>query len=76
MTRTIGDLKRALLIFHSPIDNIVGTENAERIFEAAKHPKSYVSLDHADHLLHDENDSMYVPAIVKHVKPKRAKWIT
>ncbi len=53
-------LKRALLIFHSPVDLIVGIDNARLIFEAARHPKSYVSLDNADHLLSDALDSAYV----------------
>ncbi len=64
MQDTIRNLKRALLIFHSPIDNTVGIENAGQIFLAAKHPKSFVSLDHADHLLADEKDSTYVGSVI------------
>ncbi|MCH8019179.1 OsmC family protein [candidate division KSB1 bacterium] len=64
MQESIRNLKRALLIFHSPVDNIVGVENAGKIFEAARHPKSFVSLDHADHLLTDEQDSQYVGHII------------
>ncbi len=60
----IGGLKRALLVFHSPVDTQVGIDNAARIFEAAKHPKSFVSLDRADHLLTDEADSRYVGSVV------------
>ena len=56
----LANLKRALLIFHSPVDEIVGIDNAALIFEAAKHPKSFVSLDQADHLLSDPLDSAYV----------------
>ncbi len=52
-------LHKALLIFHSPIDNIVGIDHARRLFEMAKHPKSFVSLDTADHLLTDERDARY-----------------
>ncbi len=52
--------KRALLVLHSPQDTIVGIENAREIFEAAHHPKSFVSLDGADHLLSRESDSRYV----------------
>jgi len=56
----IAQLKRALIVFHSPIDNTVSIDNAQKIFLAAKHPKSFVSLDHADHLLSREEDSSYV----------------
>ncbi|TDI93334.1 MAG: OsmC family protein [Caldithrix sp.] len=64
MKESIRNLKRALLIFHSPVDNIVGVENAAKIFEAARHPKSFISLDHADHLLTNEQDSQYVGHII------------
>ncbi len=64
MQESIRNLKRALLIFHSPVDNIVGVENAAKIFEAARHPKSFVSLDHADHLLTNDQDSQYVGHII------------
>ncbi|PSQ86843.1 MAG: osmotically inducible protein C [Bacteroidetes bacterium QH_2_63_10] len=60
MEETIRTLDRALLIFHSPIDQTVGVENAARIFQAAKHPKSFISLDDADHLLMDRADAEYV----------------
>lgn len=60
----IAGLKRALLIFHSPIDKVVGVDNASDIFEAAKHPKSFVSLDEADHLLSDENDARYIGTVL------------
>ena len=57
----IAELRRPLLIFHSPLDKIVGIDHARRIFEAAKHPKSFVSLDSADHLLlDDEADADFV----------------
>jgi putative redox protein len=64
MKHTIAHLKRALIVFHSPIDDTVGIENAAKIFTAAKHPKSFVSLDTADHLLMQETDSHYVGKIV------------
>lgn len=60
MEDTIQTLDRALLIFHSPVDRTVGVDNAGRIFQAAKHPKSFVSLDDADHLLTDQTDAEYV----------------
>jgi putative redox protein len=61
----IGELKRPLLIFHSPLDNVVGIEHARRIFETAKHPKSFVSLDNADHLLLDnDQDADFVGQVL------------
>jgi putative redox protein len=60
----IRQLRRALLIFHSPVDSIVGVENAAAIFEAARHPKSFISLDRADHLLSDPSDSRYVGEVL------------
>ncbi|MGB5624693.1 MAG: OsmC family protein, partial [Woeseiaceae bacterium] len=56
---TIGSLRKALLIMHAPLDNIVEIDNASALFVAAKHPKSFVSLDNADHLLSRETDSIY-----------------
>ena len=64
MEETIRTLERALLIFHSPVDRTVGVENAARIFEAAKHPKSFVSLDDADHLLGSTADAEYVGVVL------------
>ncbi len=61
--KPIVNINRALLIFHSPLDNTVGIENAAKLFQAAKHPKSFISLDNADHLLTDERDSEYVGAM-------------
>ena len=60
----ISELKRALLIFHAPLDNTVGIDNASRIFIAAKHPKSFVSLDQADHLLSRHEDAAYVAQVL------------
>ena len=60
----LANLRRALLIFHSPVDNTVDIENAALIFKAARHPKSFVSLDHADHLLSDAADSEYVGTLL------------
>lgn len=64
MDRAIGDLGRALLVFHSPVDRVVGIENAAAIYEAARHPKSFVSLDTADHLLTDPMDARYVSRVL------------
>lgn len=60
MNRHIRNLDRALMLFHSPVDQVVGVENAAHIFKQAKHPKSFVSLDEADHLLMNQADSQYV----------------
>ena len=56
----IGKLRKAILVFHSPVDDTVGIDNAGEIFQAARHPKSFVSLDQADHLLSRRQDSAYV----------------
>ena len=60
----IGALRRALLVFHAPTDGTVGIENASQIFSAAKHPKSFVSLDDADHLLTRRQDADYVATVL------------
>ncbi len=56
----VSSLRRALIVFHSPRDTEVGIDHASRIFLAAKHPKSFVSLDDADHLLTRRADARYV----------------
>lgn len=56
----LSKLGRALLVFHSPVDNIVSIDEAARIYQAARHPKSFVSLDKADHLLSNREDAEYV----------------
>jgi uncharacterized OsmC-like protein/alpha-beta hydrolase superfamily lysophospholipase len=60
----IGKLRKALLVMHAPGDDIVGIDNATRIFLAAKHPKSFVSLADADHLLSKARDSAYVADVI------------
>jgi len=64
MEHTIRNLNRALLIFHSPVDDVVGIENASKIFQIARHPKSFISLDRADHLLMNPKDSQYVGSLI------------
>ena len=64
MEQRIAELDRALLLFHSPVDEVVGIENAACIYDAAKHPKSFVTLDDADHLLTDEEDYGYVAHVL------------
>lgn len=60
----VAKLRKDLLIFHAPLDETVGIANATAIFVAAKHPKSFVSLDKADHLLTRKADSEYVAAVL------------
>ncbi len=60
----IAGLRKALMVFHAPRDEIVGIDNASRIFLAAKHPKSFVSLDNADHLLSRRADAVYVAEVL------------
>lgn len=60
----IANLGKALMIFHSPVDTVVGIENAATIYGWAKHPKSYVSLDKADHLLTNRADAAMVAGIL------------
>ena len=57
-------LRRSLLICHSPVDNVVGIEHAQRIYEAARHPKSFVSLGLADHALSQERDARYAGEVL------------
>jgi uncharacterized OsmC-like protein/alpha-beta hydrolase superfamily lysophospholipase len=60
----VADLRRALLIFHSPSDDLVAIDNASRIFLAARHPKSFVSLAGADHLISRRSDAAYVANVI------------
>jgi len=60
----IAGLKRALLVLHAPRDEIVGIDNATRIFMAAKHPKSFVTLDDADHLISRPADAEYAAEVI------------
>jgi putative redox protein len=60
----VARLRKALLVFHSPTDELVGIDNASRIFTAAKHPKSFVSLADADHLLSRRSDAVYAANVI------------
>ncbi len=64
MRETLRNLKKALLVFHSPFDEIVSIDNAAQLYQAARHPKSFISLDRADHLLTDSKDSIYVGSMI------------
>lgn len=65
----IRDLNRALVVFHSPVDELVSIDHAKSIYLEARHPKSFVSLDKADHLLTQRKDSEYVADVL-------AAWVT
>jgi alpha/beta superfamily hydrolase len=60
----IAHLRKALLVFHAPSDDTVGIDNANRIFTTAKHPKSFISLADADHLLSRKSDASYVGNVI------------
>lgn len=60
----VAHMRKALLLFHAPHDRQVGIENAQLIYQAAKHPKSFVSLDDADHLLTRREDATYVADVI------------
>lgn len=60
----VAALRRPLLVLHAPLDSIVGIEHASRLFLAARHPKSFVSLDQADHLLTKVDDANYAASMI------------
>jgi uncharacterized OsmC-like protein/alpha/beta superfamily hydrolase len=64
LTDRVTNLRRALLVLHSPLDAVVGIDNASKIFLAARHPKSFVSLDQADHLLTHGEDADYAATVI------------
>jgi putative redox protein len=64
LNECLANLRKALLVFHSPTDDTVGIDNASHIFGAAKHPKSFVSLAGADHLLSKKDDAIYVANVI------------
>lgn len=64
MQEAISTLDKALMIMHAPLDQTVGIENAGEIFMASKHPKSYISLDDADHLLSRKEDAEYAANVI------------
>ncbi|MEH6402028.1 MAG: bifunctional alpha/beta hydrolase/OsmC family protein [Sneathiella sp.] len=64
LTKVVGSLGKALLVFHGPRDQQVSVDNAATIFTAAQHPKSFISLDDADHLLTRKEDAAYVADVL------------
>lgn len=73
MEEAVKGLKQALLVMHAPLDETVGIENAGDIFSMAKHPKSFVSLDGADHLISRREDADYVAEIIA---AWAKRWVT
>lgn len=64
MQERIAQLNKALMVMHAPLDQTVGIENAAAIFTTAKHPKSYISLDDADHLISKSKDANYAANVI------------
>lgn len=62
--RTLNGLEKPILIMHSPSDTMVGIDHATNIFMAARHPKSFISLDHIDHLITDIKDARYIGGLI------------
>lgn len=60
----VGRLRKPLLFLHSPTDDIVGIEHASALFQAARHPKSFISLEGADHLLLKEQDAKFAASVI------------
>lgn len=76
----VKSLRKPLLILHSPIDTIVGIKNAEQLYHNAHHPKSFITLDDADHLLSNTRDSLYAGDIIgswvqRYFEPKENKML-
>lgn len=69
LAAALRGLRKALLVMHAPLDAIVSIDNAAELYQAAKHPKSFVSLDHADHLLTDRRDAQYAADVI-------AAWVS
>lgn len=64
LAEVVKNMRKSLLVMHSPQDNTVGISNAKLIYEAAFHPKSFISLDGADHLLQNKKDSLYAGEVI------------
>ena len=64
LEKSVSHLKKALLVMHAPLDETVGLDNAARLFQMAKHPKSFITLDDADHLLSRTEDAEYAAELI------------
>lgn len=65
LSDSLGKLNKAVLIMHSPVDEVVSIDNASILFQMANHPKSFVSLNNATHLLSKKSDAKYVASIIR-----------
>lgn len=80
LPQSVARLGRPLLLLHSPSDTVVGIDNARRLFDAARHPKSFLSLDRADHLLSDPDDAELAGSLIASwargyiERPRQANW--
>ncbi|MEE4376664.1 MAG: alpha/beta fold hydrolase [Candidatus Competibacteraceae bacterium] len=64
LLQQVAELRKPLLIFHSPVDEVVGVDHAARLYGAAKHPKSFISLDDADHMVSRVSDADFVANVL------------
>ncbi len=64
LLNTLKEMRKSFLIMHSPQDTTVGVESAAAMYSVAHHPKSFISLDNADHLLHNKEDSVYAGEVI------------
>ncbi len=64
LKEVVQEMEKSILVMHSPQDTVVGIKNAEEIYLAARHPKSFISLDGADHLLTNKSDSKYAGEVI------------
>ena len=81
LPKIIKNLRKPILVMHAPFDKVVGIENAHEIYHNAIHPKSFVSLDDADHLLSKPSDSIYVGNMIgtwveRYFEPEENKMIS
>lgn len=77
----VDQLRIPLLVLHSPVDTTVSIQQAEKIYQRAKHPKSFISLDTADHLLSKKNDAQYAASVIaawagKYIQTIQSKPVT
>jgi putative redox protein len=68
----IAGLDAALLVMHSPVDELVGVDHARRIFDTARHPKSFIAIDGADHLLTRQADATFAASVLAAWAPRYA----
>jgi putative redox protein len=74
MFKVLQDMRKAILVMHSPQDRIVEIDNAAEIYQAAYHPKSFVTLDNADHMLTNKDDAYYVGTVISKWAQRYIDW--